>query len=260
MKHPVFLTIVLLLAGLSACGPQQTWEEVNEQAKAAFTEERYEEAEALFRQALELSSRLPEDDDNRAVAENNLAQFYRAFDRLELALPHFETGLAWLVAHRPENHPEIAQSYLNIAIFYRLVGRFEAEVETYEKTLPILTANHGARSAQVADLLNNLAVARLSVGRHDDAREALETAMDIWQNDVLAGHPKIATNLTNLAMIQQEQLDFAGAVKSYGRAMEIIRSNNSEISPQIAGLWRSTGEAQRLAGNARAAADAFETS
>ncbi|MDH3590744.1 MAG: tetratricopeptide repeat protein [Planctomycetota bacterium] len=251
---------LVLWAVASQCCAGPDYDALNEKAKAAFEDERYEKAEALFEKALAASEKLPDDDVRRAAAQNNMAQFYRAFEREDLAVPYLRAGIEWLVAHRAPDDPELDKAWTNMAPAYRRLGDLEREREAWKNALVVREAIHGPRSAPVADVLNNLAVAEFGLGRFAEARTVLETAIDIWQTEVLADHPNIAAALQNLAMIDIAEEDPDGAIESYLRARAVLQRSVGDEHPAIARLWRQIGNAHRMKGDDLAAVDAFRES
>lgn len=246
-----------LVVSQACAGPD--YDALNERAKKAFEAERFDKAEKLFKRALTASEALPTDDARRATARNNLAQFYRAFDREDLAIPHLRAGLDWLVAHRAPDDPELDEAWTNMAPVYRRAGDLEREREAWLRALEVREAIHGARSGPVADVLNNLAVSEFGLGRYAEARAKLETAIDIWRTNT-PGHPNVAAALQNLAMIQMAEGNPDGALASYRQAQALLARTTGDEHPSMARLWRQIGEAFRMKGDDLAAVDAFTES
>ena len=111
---PAALAFLMLL--FSGCGPQADWNTLNEQAKQAASEDRDEEAEKLWKQALGVAEETG-DELQQNMTLNNLGEFHRAQGRLDLAVPYYLDALEIY-----ERNPGIINTFRWLQYFSSSVG------------------------------------------------------------------------------------------------------------------------------------------
>ena len=152
--------LVALLVGASASGGAHAdqWYEVSKAGLRAADEGRFDDAEALFREALQLSEEYSDGDPRQATSVNNLAYILHAQGRYLAAEPHYRESLAMREAALGPDHPDVAQSCNNLAELYRVLGRYPDAEPLHQRALEIREAAFGAKHPEVAQTLNNLGV------------------------------------------------------------------------------------------------------
>ncbi len=125
---------------------------------------RYEQAEPLFVQALELCQRLlGEDHPHVASSLNNLALLYKSQGRYtEAELLQMQALELWqrLLG---EDHPDVASSLNNLALLYNAQGHYEEAEPLLEKALKICEQTLGIEHPQTATIRQNLETLRAAM-------------------------------------------------------------------------------------------------
>ena len=99
---------------------------------------RYEQAEPLYQQALEIRRQvLGEQHPDFASSLNNLAGLYDSTGRYEQAEPLYQQALEIRRQVLGEQHPDFANSLNNLAVLYDATGRYEQAEPLYQQALEI---------------------------------------------------------------------------------------------------------------------------
>jgi tetratricopeptide (TPR) repeat protein len=171
-----------------------------------FAQGRYEEAELLHKQALEMrQNSLPAGHPDIATSLNNLALLYRTQRRYEEAeLLHKQALEIWQNS-LPAGHPDIARSLNNLANLYDSQGRYAEAEPLFKKALEIRQNSLPKGHPDTAGSFNNLALFYYSQRQYSRAEPLLKQALDIWQTSLPQGHPYITMTLNNLALLYEAQ-------------------------------------------------------
>jgi tetratricopeptide (TPR) repeat protein len=196
---------------------------------------RYEAAEPLYHQALELWREVL-GDRHPAVAQslNNLAGLYDAQGRYSEAEPLYQQALDLRRELLGDRHPDVATSLNNLAAVYESQGRYEAAEPLYQQALELSRELLGDRHPQVATSLNNLAAVYESQGRYEAAEPLYRQALDLRRELLGDRHPDVATSLNNLAAVYESQGRYEAAEPLYRQALELSRELLGERHPQVA--------------------------
>jgi serine/threonine-protein kinase len=172
----------------------------------------WEEAEELFRRALELRLALyGETHLDVADSLNNLAALLgerrRPGDRAAIE----ELDLRALEIRRRllgPRHLEVAQSLNNLAVFY--YGRDgpgdpEQAEGLYRQALAIRRDQLPPRHPSIANTESNLANVLQELGRFDEAEVLFRSAVDSWSASLGPEHPRVATGLFGLYGLLRER-------------------------------------------------------
>jgi tetratricopeptide (TPR) repeat protein len=132
-------------------------------------QEKYSEAEPLFRRALAIWEKSEHPD---VVASlNNLAALYYAQGRYGEAEPLYRRALA--ILEKTPEHPKLAVCLDNLAVLYRVQGRYGESEPLHQRALAIGEKALGPEHPDVATCLKNYAALLKKVGRGAEA-EPLE--------------------------------------------------------------------------------------
>ncbi|MCB1234408.1 MAG: tetratricopeptide repeat protein [Verrucomicrobiae bacterium] len=102
-------------------------------------ENRFDEARALYDEALEIFHRLGSAHAlDLAAVYNNLGGLYWAWRQPETARDHHLAALKLRRERLPDSHPDIGQSACNLAAVYHDLGNFEKASRNYQRALKIL--------------------------------------------------------------------------------------------------------------------------
>jgi tetratricopeptide (TPR) repeat protein len=131
---------------------------LNNLAYLYYSQGRYDQAEPLFLQALELSKRLLGEDHPQVASNlNNLAGLYDSQGRYDQAEPLYLQALELSKRLLGEDHPHVATSLNNLAVLYKSQGRYDQAEPLYLQALELSKTPAGRRPSHVATSLNNLA-------------------------------------------------------------------------------------------------------
>ncbi len=184
---------------------------------------RYNQAEPLFRQALELSKRLlGENHPDVAANLDNLAELYESQGRYDQAEPLLLQALELRKRLLGEEHPDVATSLNNLAVLYGSQGRYDQAEPLYLQALELRKRLLGEDHPDVATSLNNLAVLYRSQRRYDQAEPLYLQALELRKRLLGEEHPNVASSLNNLASLYKSQGRYDQAEPLYLQALEIL--------------------------------------
>ncbi len=185
---------------------------------------RYDKAEPLFLQALELLTRLRGDNHLLVAASlNNLAELYYSQGRYDQAEPLFIQGLELSKRLLGDNHPHVATSLNNLAELYYSQGRYDQAELLFIQGLELSKRLLGDNHPHVAASLNNLAGLYDSQGRYDQAETLYLQGLEILKRLRGDNHPDVATSLNNLALLYNSQGLYDQAELLFIQALEICQ-------------------------------------
>ncbi|NEP09753.1 MAG: tetratricopeptide repeat protein [Symploca sp. SIO2C1] len=210
---------------------------------------RYDEAEPLYEQALEIDKRsLPKDHPSLATHLNNLANLYESQGRYDEAEPLYEQALEIDKRSLPKDHPSLATDLNNLAGLYKSQGRYDEAEPLYEQALEIDKRSLPKDHPSLATDLNNLAQLYKCQGRYAEAEPLYEQALEIDKRSLPKDHPSLATHLNNLANLYESQGRYNEAELLYEQALEIDKHSLPKDHPSLAthlnnlaGLYESQG-------------------
>jgi tetratricopeptide (TPR) repeat protein len=239
--------------------------ELNNLATQLYAEGRFQEAEALYRKALEnWPAETPEALRGRAMATANLGTVLRATGRYADAEPLLLESLKQLETAAGPDSADVAHTLTSIAALYRSQGNLaRAEVfalraskigapkdqadarlnlasiyieeQRYDEAEALLQPELDRAQGTVAAVLyNNLATA--ATARKDFARseELARTALESARRSVPETHPLVATILNNMAQACRFQGKFLDAETNYRKAIEIWEAALGPVHPDVA--------------------------
>ncbi|MDB9444940.1 tetratricopeptide repeat protein [Anabaena sp. CS-542/02] len=168
-----------------------------------YSQGRYDQAEPLYLQALELRKRLLGDNHPHvATSLNNLALLYSSQGRYDQAEPLYLQALELRKRLLGDNHPDVATSLNNLGYLYYYQGRYDQAKPLYLQALELRKRLLGDNHPYVATNLNNLAGLYESQGRYDQGEPLLHRALEIYQQVLGDNHPNTLTVCENLAQLQ----------------------------------------------------------
>jgi tetratricopeptide (TPR) repeat protein len=205
---------------------------LNNLAELYYYQGRYDQAEPLFLQALELRKRLlGEDHPDIATSLNNLAGLYYYQGRYDQAEPLYLQALELRKRLLGEDHPSVASSLNNLALLYESQGRYDQAEPLYLQALELRKRLLGEDHPHVATSLNNLALLYSSQGRYDQAEPLYLQALELRKRLLGEDHPDVATSLNNLAGLYSSQGRYEQAEPLYLQALEIFERALGDAHP-----------------------------
>ena len=178
---------------------------LNNLAYLYYSQGRYDQAEPLFLQALELSKRLLGEDHPQVASNlNNLAGLYDSQGRYDQAEPLYLQALELSKRLLGEDHPQVAFSLNNLALLYHSQGRYDQAEPLLVQALELRKRLLGEDHPHVATSLNNLAGLYYSQGRYAEAEPLYLQALEILERVLGVNHPRTVTTRENLAVLRDE--------------------------------------------------------
>jgi len=189
--------------------------------RALEAEQKYAEAERLYRDALDISERAygPEHRET-ATCLDNLATCLRKQGRYVDAVTFCSRSLAIREAVLGAKHAHTAASACNLGFLYRTLGRYDEAQDLLGRSLSVREQTLGEHHPYVAESLDRLAGLCRDLGRYDEAAQLCERAVRIRREALGDDHPLTAASLNNLALSREERLDVAGTFRQQPRADE----------------------------------------
>jgi tetratricopeptide (TPR) repeat protein len=185
-------------------------DDLAKQAQAFLAEGRLQDAEQLFKQAL--------DNDLKNAASNAFS--LAGIKALQLNYPEAKRYYQQAVQLEPDN-----ALYLN-DLGYQLytMGEYAQAEPLYQRSLAILENALGKDHPTVATSLNNLAGLYDTQGQYAQAEPLYQRSLVILENALGKDHPDVATSLNNLTGLYDTQGQYAQAEPLYQRSLVILEN------------------------------------
>jgi tetratricopeptide (TPR) repeat protein len=227
--------VVLGVVERLGTGPQAIAPAVNNLATVVHEAGRYEEAEALYRRALDLWTSCGAEVHPDAVAAlNNLAALH--FDRGEHSVARAERERVvelWERALGPD-HPMVAAALANLAT---QITRDEpdAALPLLERALAIHDAAYPAPTHETAIVLYTIGRVHYYAGRLEAAEELMRRAHELQCHVLGAEHVDTAITLNGLAMVLRDRGEDQAAEQLLRQALEVFERLLGARHPRVAG-------------------------
>src|SRR5467141_754257 len=168
-------------------------------AKCLYSDGRYDQAGALFKEVLENKSKRLKDDDEEML--DSMAW---------MALAYLDQG-RWTEAERlfvqvvqtrktalgPE-HPDTLTSMANLALTYREQGRWTEAEKLFVQVMQTRNTVLGPEHPDTLTTMNNLAYTYRDQGRWTEAEKLLVQVMETWKTVLGPEHPQTLMSMSNL--------------------------------------------------------------
>ena len=225
---------------------------LNEHALTLHSIGRYDEAEPLFREVLNIDREAQQDaHPGHATRLNNLANLYRDMGRFDQAEPLYREALQMTGSTLGQQHPDYATNLANLAGLLQATGRADEAEPLYRETLKIHQEALGDRHPDYATGLNNLGTLLRDTGRYDEAEPLYREALEITREVLGQWHPGYAIQLNNLANLLQATGRVEEAEPLYREALaidrEVLGDRHPNTAIDLANLGSLVGERGRLA-------------
>src|SRR3954470_1606436 len=166
-----------------------------------------EEAQELFRQALDLADgTLGPDDPDVALLLTDLTRLYlkkSAFESAEpLLLRLFEIKRA-----KGDDHPEVATVLASLAGVRQSLGRHESAEQLWRRVLEIRESTLAPNHFAIATALEHLGDACAARGNIREALPAFQRAFTIRERTLGESHPSLRTSRERIADLQLQAAD-----------------------------------------------------
>ncbi|MDZ8260602.1 tetratricopeptide repeat protein [Nostoc sp. ChiQUE01b] len=198
-------------------------------------QERYNEAEPLYQQALELRKRLLGEEHLDVVDSlNSLAFIYRLQERYSEAEPLYQQALELRKRLLGEEHLDVADSLGNLAFIYFLQRRYSKAEPLYQQALELRKRLLGEEHPLVATSLNSLAFVYQLQERYSEAESLFKQVLELNKRLLGEEHTSVAYNLNSLALIYQSQGRYTEAEPLFKQALELNKRLLGEEHTSVA--------------------------
>jgi tetratricopeptide (TPR) repeat protein len=198
-------------------------------------QEKYNQAEPLFKQALALGQELlGEHDPDIAFSLNNLAELYRNQRRYEEAEPLFKQALAIRQKLLGDHHSDVPRILNNLAKMYSLQRRYKEVEPLLKQALAVRQKLLGDHHSDVASSLINLAEFYGKQRRYEEAEPLFKQALSIRQKLLGDHHSDVAMSLTNLAILYSSQERYEEAESLHKQALAMKQKLLGDQHPDVA--------------------------
>ena len=201
---------------------------------------RYQEAEDLYQQALDMKKRLlGNQHPSLATGLNNLAALYVSQGRYQEAEPLYKEALEMRKRLLGNQHPDVASSLNNLALLYDNQGRYREAEDLYQQALQMIKRLQGNQHPHLASSLTNLADLYRSQERYQKAEPLYKEALQMRKCLLGNQHPDVANSLNNLAVLYDNQGRYQEGERHYKQALQMIKRLLGNQNPYVATIWHN---------------------
>jgi tetratricopeptide (TPR) repeat protein len=183
---------------------------------------RYSEAAETYKDALDLSNQI-EDNDNIALLtlriKDGLAGVYVSIGDISRGIPLYEQVLADRLRMLGESHPDTLTSRNNLAFAYQWAGNLDRAIPLYEQTLADSIRVLGEEHPSTLTSRNNLATTYRAAGDLGRAIPLYEEVLADRARVLGESHPDTLTSRNNLASAYAETGDLGRAIPLYEQTL-----------------------------------------
>ncbi len=196
---------------------------------------RYEEAEPLFHQALDLAERAfgPDDLEVSSVL-NNLAVLYKYTGRFAEAGRLYQRALSITEKALGSEHPEVATIYHNLGGLEHASGNFARGEPFARRSVAIREKALGPDHPEVAADVAALAALLDGQKKYAEAERLYRRALAVFERVHGSEHYEIAVNLNNVAALYHATGRASKAEAFYARALAIKEKLLGSDHPDVA--------------------------
>ncbi|RYO95238.1 hypothetical protein DL764_007723 [Monosporascus ibericus] len=201
-------------------------------ATSCFLLGKYDEAEQMYRQTLELKkSMLDREHPDTLTSMDNLALvLYREGKYEEAERMHRQT-LELKEKVLGKTHPDTLASMNNIALILDSQGKFEEAEQMHREVLEIREAVLDREHPDTLTTMNNLANVLNNQGKHEEAERMLRQTLKLSQKVLDNNHPDIIASMTNLALVLDSQGKYEEAEQMHRQTLELSKKVRGREHP-----------------------------
>jgi len=223
---------------------------------------RFQEAENLFREALEIAERAQASELEMSSLLNALGYNLLQVGRSSEAEPFLQKALAIQERIWGPDAFWSELSLISVAELYRLQGRLAESEQMHQRALDNIEHPFGPEYPDLAQSLCGLAEVRLAQGKHDEAEALFKRALVIREKAYGPDHPYVAKVLVGMGQLYRKQGRYSESEPLFLRALEIrervfgsAHPFVAEVLEEMASLYEQSGraaEARALTDRAKA--------
>ncbi len=219
---------------------------------------RYEEAERLVRQALDVDRRrLPRNDPAVPKAMLVLGRVLEDRGAYDQSIATLEQTVQ-LYSAPGSSTADLADTLHELANAHFYAGHYDTSESLNQRVLVMYKQIYGDHHPRVADILINLGAIRLDLGHYPEAERFDRQALDIVQAWYGKDNPETATDLTILARALVRQNRFDEAVGLLQQSLAIKERVFGKVHPSVASTLNELGTVAMQEGKYDAAEQYFK--
>ncbi len=202
---------------------------------------RYSLADSFTRKAMNLRTKLVDDQKGLGASLNNLAVLYRDMGMYNESEENITKAVEIIKKANGENSPPYAIALNNQGILYQTIGKYKESEQLLLKAINIAAKDLGKKSPNYIRMKVNLALLYQSENKYNEAEKIYLDAIEITKKRLGSSHPDYALLLRNLAALYElkEQFD---KVESYlNQAIGIYKKKLGTEHPSYAGAIYDLG-------------------
>jgi tetratricopeptide (TPR) repeat protein len=227
--------------------PEELAVTINNRALVFFYQNRYSDAEPLFKQALKINT-FRYGDDNKEVAtlKHNLGTLYEDQGKYDEALRFEQEALKTREEIFGVDGGIIANSLRGMGYLYLDLGKFAEAEKTFLRARDIVEKRYPAHGIEVAYTLGGLASTYTRQEKYAEAEKLYNEVLGIWTDVQGAGGIRVAGIKRALATIELRKGNFAKADSLYRESLEIYKAKSdvtgiNSIAGSLAAVYREQG-------------------
>ncbi|KJZ70980.1 hypothetical protein HIM_09635 [Hirsutella minnesotensis 3608] len=220
---------------------------------------KYEEAERLHRQALDLKEKvLGKEHPETLGSMNNLARVLQSLGKYEEAERRHRRALDLREKVLGKEHPSTLGSMNNLARVLQSLGKYEEAERRHRRALDLREKVLGKEHPSTLGSMNNLARVLQSLGKYEEAERLHRQALDLSEKVLGKEHPETLSSINNLANVLESLGKYEEAERLHRQALDLREKVLGKEHPStlgsmnnLAGVLKSLGkyeEAMNLMG------------
>jgi CHAT domain-containing protein/tetratricopeptide (TPR) repeat protein len=218
-------------------------------AAAQMAAGRYDLAEPLLRDALEILRSYGDRDSRLAVLVSNLGgMLYETSDNAEAERKYRDALNIWNSSGLAQ-HQDAARCLDGLAATLRARGAIPEAIDTSRQAVATFEAAVGAEHPATLKARMNLAMLELDYGQSAGAQESLEAVRLVLEHAPELENPDLATCYSDLGSLELWLGNTAEADRQFGRALTISERTIGNLHPQTAAILHNLAIANVSLGN-----------
>ena len=184
---------------------------------------KYQEAERMYRQALELKEKvLSQEHPDTLASMNNLAVVLDKQGKYEEAEQMYRQALELKEKELVKEHPDTLGSMNNLAIVLDKQGKYEEAEQMYRQALELREKVLGKEHPDTLTSMNNLANMLYKQGKYEEAEQMHRQTLELKEKVLGKEHPDTLGSMDNLALVLSKQGKYEEAEQMHQQALELM--------------------------------------
>lgn len=171
-----------------------------------------------------------------AKAKRDLAYTYVLSGQHQKAGPLYKDAMTAMARQLGQDHPEMALCWQQIGELQETLGEYDKAVSLYQKALAILEKKRGPEHPALAAILDKLAALCMELEMEKQAVPLYERLVRIRDQALRPTHPQLVKSLGDLAESYRLQGQYAEAEACYRKSLVINETVHGPEHPSVAAV------------------------